>query len=293
MPVTDTTLTAPRPRPVAAVMSPSPAPTRTGARARGLLRRAMSMAAGPLLAVTAVLCLWQCAFALHLSATLPAPAAVGHDLAASWSSGVLAPALLHSLRRCLTGFLASAAIGVPMGLLLSTTAVLRTPIAPILSAIQALPAAALVPVAVMCMGNSESAVYAVVLLGAVPAIASGTLTSLDRIPPLLRRAGRSMGATGFGYVRHVLLPAALPGLVTALEQGWTFGWRALMTAELIAATPLPGIGHLLDDGRRSGRLSLVLAATAVILAIGVLVEAAAFAPVSRHVLRTRGLTTQA
>ncbi|MER8062320.1 MULTISPECIES: ABC transporter permease subunit [unclassified Streptomyces] len=199
---------------------------------------------------------------------------------------MLAPALLHSLQCCLLGFLASVTIGVPLSLLLSAARVIRTPIAPILSAIQSLPAAALVPVAVVCLGNSERAVCTVVLLGAVPAIATGTLASLDQIPPLLRRAGRSMGATGPTCIRHVLLPAALPGLVTALEQGWTFGWCALMTAELITATPLPGIGHLLDDGRRSGHLSQVLAATAVILAVGVLVESVAFAPARRYVLLT-------
>ncbi|MFD4659876.1 ABC transporter permease [Kitasatospora sp. NPDC058444] len=286
MPATENTLTVLRPRPAAPTRRTAPAGTARG-RDR---RRRTAAAAGPLSAAALVLCLWQLVCVLHLSATLPTPAAVGHDLAAAWSRGALAPALLGSLRRCLAGFLASMAIGVPLGLLLSAAPVLRTPIAPVLSAIQSLPAAALVPVAVVGLGNSERAVYTVVLLGAVPAIAAGTLASLDQVPPLLRRAGRSMGAAGPAYVRHILLPAALPGLLSALEQGWTFGWRALMTAELITATPLPGIGRLLDEGRKGGHLSQVLAATAVILAVGVLVESAVFAPLRRRALRQRGLT---
>jgi NitT/TauT family transport system permease protein len=246
-------------------------------------------AAPPLLAIVVVLVLWQAAYALNWSRTLPAPASVGHQLTDAWADGTLLPSLGHSLLRCLAGFTASAVIGVPLGLLLTRFAALRTVLGPILSSIQSLPAAALVPVAVIALGNSEGAVYAVVLLGAVPSIAVGVIAAVDQVPPLLLRAGKSMGAVGFGGAAHVLVPAALPGFVAALRQGWTFGWRALMTAELITATPLPGIGRMLDAGKQSGELSLVLAAVILILAVGVLVESAVFAPVERRVLHSRGL----
>ncbi|CAL9551375.1 ABC transporter permease [Streptomyces atacamensis] len=256
-------------------------------------RRLLAKAAPPLAAVALVLALWQTAYALNWSATLPSPAAVWGELAGAWSDGTLLPALGHSLLRCLVGFTASAAIGVPLGLLLTRMAPLRTVLGPILSAVQSLPAAALVPVAVIALGNSEGAVYAVVLLGAVPSIAVGVTTAVDQIPPLLLRAGRSMGAGGLRGAVHILVPAALPGFVAALRQGWTFGWRALMTAELITATPLPGIGRMLDAGRQGGELSLVLASVVLILAVGVLVESALFSPVERRVLRSRGLASAA
>ncbi|MDG9702383.1 ABC transporter permease [Streptomyces sp. DH37] len=256
-------------------------------------RRLLAMAAPPLAAVALVLALWQLAHVLNWSATLPAPAAVWGELAAAWSDGTLLPSLGHSMLRCLIGFAASAAIGVPLGLLLTRAAPLRTVLGPILSAVQSLPAAALVPVAVIALGNSEGAVYAVVLLGAVPSIAVGVTAAVDQIPPLLLRAGRSMGAGGLRGAVHVLVPAALPGFVTALRQGWTFGWRALMTAELITATPLPGIGRMLDAGRQSGELSLVLASVVLILAVGVVVESVLFAPMERRVLHSRGLATAA
>ncbi|MFH0246465.1 ABC transporter permease [Streptomyces sp. HK10] len=252
-------------------------------------RRILAKAAPPLAAAALVLALWQTAHTLTWSATLPAPAAVWGELAGTWADGTLPPALGHSLLRCLTGFAASAALGVPLGLLLTRVAPLRTVVGPILSAVQSLPAAALVPVAVIALGNSEAAVYTVVLLGAVPSITAGVTAAVDRIPPLLLRAGRSMGAGGLPGTVHILLPAALPGLVTALRQGWTFGWRALMTAELITATPLPGIGRILDAGRQDGELSLVLASVMLILAVGVAVETTLFSPVERRVLHNRGL----
>ncbi|PJE93798.1 ABC transporter permease [Streptomyces carminius] len=252
-------------------------------------RRVLAKVAPPLAAIALVLALWQTAHTLGWSATLPAPAAVWRELAGAWSDGTLLPALGHSLLRCLTGFAASVAIGVPLGLLLTRLAMLRTVLGPILSAVQSLPAAALVPVAVIALGNSEGAVYAVVLLGAVPSIAVGVTAAVDQVPPLLLRAGRSMGAGGLTGAVHVLVPAALPGFVTALRHGWTFGWRALMTAELITATPLPGIGRMLDAGRQSGEMSLVLASVVLILAVGVAVESALFSPVERRVLHSRGL----
>ncbi|MEE1926826.1 ABC transporter permease [Streptomyces sp. TRM 70351] len=253
-------------------------------------RRALAKATPPLLALAAVLVLWQLVHTLGWSARLPSPGAVAGELSASLSDGTLLPALGHSVLRCLIGFTASAALGVPLGVLLTRVAALRTVLGPVLSALQSLPAAALVPVAVIALGPSEGAVYAVVLLGAVPSIAVGVAAGINQVPPLLLRAGHSMGATGSRGALHVLLPAALPGLISALRQGWTFGWRALMTAELITATPLPGIGRMLAEGNAAESMSGVLAAVALILAVGVLVESALFTPLERRVLHSRGLT---
>ncbi|GAA1350689.1 ABC transporter permease [Streptomyces beijiangensis] len=205
------------------------------------------------------------------------------------SLGSLVPALGHSLFRTVLGFTASVLLGSAIGLLIRRYAPVRRGLSPVLSAIQSLPAAGLVPLAVLVLSESEQAVYAVVLLGAVPSVAMGLVGALDQIPPLLLRAGRTMGATGWDSVRYVLLPASLPGIVHALRQGWTFGWRALMTAELITETPLPGIGEILNTGKQTDDTALTLAAVGVILAVGVVVESAIFTPVERRVLRTRGL----
>ncbi|MFC9248106.1 ABC transporter permease [Streptomyces sp. NPDC057136] len=246
-------------------------------------------AVAPVLALLGVLLFWQAAYALHLSAALPSPTAVAASLAAAWRDGTLLPALGHSLLRTAAGFTASVLLGTLTGLLIHRVRAARSALSPVLSALQSLPAAGLVPLAVIVLGESEQAVYAVVLLGAVPSVALGLAGALGQIPPLLLRAGRSLGATGRDYARHILLPAALPGLVAALRHGWTFGWRALMTAELITATPLPGVGQLLNSGKQQADPALVLAAVVLILAVGIAVESAVFAPAERRVLRIRGL----
>ncbi|MFD6426922.1 ABC transporter permease, partial [Streptomyces sp. NPDC060198] len=221
--------------------------------------------------------------------TPPPPAAGATPRGAARRDGTLWPALGHSLLRTACGFTVSAVLGTLLGLLIHRVRAARGALAPVLSALQSLPAAGLVPLGVIVFGESEKAVYAVVLLGAVPSVALGVAGALGQIPPLLLRAGRSLGATGPALVRHILLPAALPGLVAALRQGWTFGWRALMTAELITATPLPGVGRLLNSGKENDDTALVLAAVLLVLAVGIVMESALFTPVERRVLRARGL----
>ncbi|MEY9997600.1 NitT/TauT family transport system permease protein [Streptomyces sp. V4I8] len=255
-------------------------------------RRTVKRTAAPLIALTSALALWQLAYTLRTPSGLVSPRAVASELLTLWQHGILLPALGHSLQRCAAGFTASAVIGSALGLIIHRYTSPRTALAPVLSALQSLPASALVPPAVIMLGESETAVYTVVLLGAVPSTAMGLVSALDQIPPLLRRAGTTMGATGLRAVRRVLLPAALPGLIAALRQGWTFGWRALMTAELITATPLPGIGRILNTGRQDNNLTLVIAAVTVTLAVGVLTEVLIFAPAERRILHKRGLGAQ-
>jgi NitT/TauT family transport system permease protein len=90
----------------------------------------------------------------------------------------------------------------------------------------------------------------------------------------------------------VILPAALPGYLAGLKQGWAFSWRSLMAAEIIAVggTIGFGLGSMLQQSRELADLAGVLGTILVILAIGVVIELLVFAPVERGLLRRRGLT---
>lgn len=87
------------------------------------------------------------------------------------------------------------------------------------------------------LGLNDSMMYAVILLGAVPSIANGLVSGVDQVPPLFLRVGRTLGATGLKGTWHVVMPAALPGYLAGLKQGWAFSWRSLMAAEIIASSP--------------------------------------------------------
>ena len=106
-----------------------------------------------------------------------------------------------------------------------------------------------------------------------------------------RRAGQVLGATGWKKIRHIVLPAAWPGFLAGLEQGWAFAWRSLMAAELIAVSPALGLGlgQMLDIGRQLGDMALVLGSIIMIMAVGVLVDRLIFSPLRQRTLRNRGL----
>ena len=247
----------------------------------------------PVVAIVIVLALWQAAYVLELKPhyQLPSPADVGHSLQEKWLDGTLLGYVWHSISRGALGFAASLVIGTPLGLLVARVRFVRAAIGPILSGLQSLPSVAWVPAAIIWFGLTDSTIYAVVLLGAVPSIANGLVSGVDRIPPLYLRAGRTIGATGIAGIRHILLPAALPGYIAGLKQGWAFSWRSLMAAELIATSPDlgTGLGQLLDQARVDQDMSLVLAAILLILIVGIGIELLIFAPIERRVLRSRGL----
>lgn len=92
----------------------------------------------------------------------------------------------------------------------------------ILVGLQQLPPVAWVPTAIIWFGLSDATIYAVVLLGAIPSITNGLLAGMDQIPPIYLRAGDVLGARGFNRIIRIVLPAAWPGYLAGLEQGWPF-----------------------------------------------------------------------
>jgi NitT/TauT family transport system permease protein len=257
-------------------------------------RRVWSAAWPVLLAVAVVLGAWELAVRLGLQerSVLPSPADVAGALGGRWRAGELQPALAYSLERVTLGFLLSAVAGIVLGVIVARVRAVRLPLQPVLTGLQALPAAALVPIAVIWFsgpgGIGDGVVYAVMLLGAAPSVAIGVVAGIDQIPPLLHRVGRVLGARRLTAARHIVVPAALPGVVNGLKNGWMFTWRALMTAEIIN-TGMHGIGSELNAARKSENVALVLGVTIVILAVGVVAERAVFGPAERAVLRRRGL----
>ncbi len=247
----------------------------------------------PALAIALVLVVWQLAYHFQVKPhyELPSAADVARSIRGMWLHGTLLGYVWTSLSRGALGFLAAVVVGTPLGLLVARVAPVRAAIGPILSGLQAMPSVAWVPAAVIWFGLDDATVYAVVLLGAVPSIANGLVAGVDQVPPLFLRAGRTLGASGARGVRHVLLPAALPGYLAGLKQGWAFSWRSLMAAEIIASSPQLGIGlgQLLENARTYSDMPGVLSAIALILAVGVGVELLVFRPLERRVLRGRGL----
>lgn len=247
----------------------------------------------PVVAVLLVLVVWQILVSAKVvdSYKLPAPSEVWSEVREAWLQGTLHEYIWTSVSRGLLGFLLALAIGTPLGLLVARVKFVRAAIGPILSGLQSLPSVAWVPPAVLWLGLNDRMMFAVILLGAVPSIANGLVSGVDQVPPLFLRAGRTLGATGLRGTWHIVMPAALPGYLAGLKQGWAFSWRSLMAAEIIASSPELGIGlgQLLENGRTANSMSMVFFAILLILIVGIAIDLLIFSPLERWVLRSRGL----
>jgi len=182
----------------------------------------------------------------------------------------------------------------PVGILVARVRWVRMAFGPLITGLQVLPSVAWVPAAILWFGLSDATTYFVILMGAIPSIINGLVAGVDQVPPLYRQVGRVLGANPVELVRHVILPAALPGYVAGLKQGWAFSWRSLMAAEIIAVGGQIGfgLGSMLQQGREMQDMTVVLVAILLILGVGIGVELIVFAPLERGLLRRRGLSAE-
>lgn len=181
-------------------------------------------------------------------------------------------------------------VGTLIGLAMAAASAVQRSIGTLMTGLQAIPPIAWLPLAILWFGFTERAVMLVVFVGGVPAVAIATAVSVRQVPPALVRAGRTLGAKGWRLQRTVVLPAAVPGYWTGLQQAWAVAWRALLAAELIRTGAARGLGHLLDASLNDP--AMILAVMVVIVIIGLGVDAL-FAVVDRRIRSRRGLLVTA
>jgi NitT/TauT family transport system permease protein len=243
-----------------------------------------------LLAIVLVLAVWEL---ITLTGwrkfVLKGPGPVFSDLWQQMQHGMLWSTIGWTMRSALTGYLVALVIGSVVGLLVARIKPLRAAVGSIITGLQTMPSVAWAPFAIILFGENNSAILFVVILGAAPSIANGLISGVDYTPPLLLRAGKTLGLRGFALYRYLILPASLPAYVAGLKQGWAFAWRSLMAAELfIAIIGQISIGQQLSVDQQSldfaGASSMII----VILVIGIVVDMI-FTKADLAVRRRRGL----
>ncbi|WP_164010720.1 ABC transporter permease [Pyxidicoccus trucidator] len=218
----------------------------------------------------------------------PGPLTVGKSLLAMVGDGRMAEATLRSLGRLGRAYLMSVAIGVPLGLLMARLSFFRNGVKPFVMGLQALPSICWLPLALLWFGLTDTAILFVVVMGSVLGIAIATEDSVKGVDPQLVRVASTLGVTGLRFQFGVMLPAALPGIVTGLKLGWSFAWRALLAGELLFVSG--GLGQLLTVGRELMDVSQVMAVMVAIILIGITVDRVLFQTVEGRLRRRWGLT---
>jgi NitT/TauT family transport system permease protein len=265
-------------------------PAREPAGPGRIARRAWAAAWPKLLAIALVLALWELVTLSgwkHL--VLKGPGPVFSDLWGQMQHAQLWSTIGVTMSTAAIGYAAALIIGSVAGMLVARIPPLRAAVGSIITGLQAMPSVAWAPFAIILFGETTSAIRFVVILGAAPSIANGLITGVDYTPPLLLRAGKTMGLRGVALYRYLILPASLPAFVAGMKQGWAFAWRSLMAAELfIAIIGQISIGQQLSVDQQdldfAGASSMII----VILVIGIVVDTL-FTKADLAIRRRRGL----
>ena len=210
---------------------------------------------------------------------IPSPWEVGEYLMTAAEDGTLWTACYVTLKRLLQGYTFGLFVGIPLGLLMARYLLLQDTVGIAALGLQALPSVCWAPLAILWFGQTEKAMFFIVVMGSVWSIALATETGVKLVPPLLIRAAKTMGSKGLHLWLKVILPAAFPFIISGMKQGWAFAWRSLMAAEVyITVLTGFGLGNLLHFGRELHAMEAVIGVMFVIMAIGLLIDQLIFSP---------------
>ena len=188
---------------------------------------------------------------------LPAPSDVVQTLVVMGPQELLRH-MLASTGRVASGFALGAGLGLLLGAVVGLSRRSEDLLNPTFQALRAIPSLAWVPLLLLWLGIDEASKVVLIAIGAFFPVYMGVSSGFRDVDRKLVEVGQMYGLGPVAMVRRVLLPAALPPILTGLRNGLSLSWMFMVAAELIAATQ--GLGYLLTDGRETGRADIVLAA---------------------------------
>ena len=202
---------------------------------------------------------------------LPTPgevAMVGADLL---RDGSLARHLATSLVRVGEGFGLAALAALALGILTGLSTPLRHALEPLVELVRPIPPLAFLPMFLVWFGLGEASKVAFIGYTTFFPMFVGVAASVLRVDVMLLRAAASLGGSRLDLLRHVVLPAALPGIVVALRLGFGLALFVIVGAEFMGADA--GLGHLIMEGRSFFNPAQIVVGALVLGALGSLVNA--------------------
>lgn len=197
--------------------------------------------------------------------------------------GTLATNVVTSVGRFAMGYALSVVVGLALGLVMAGSSTAASLMLPVLRFLYPIPGLAWTPLVIMWCGLGEKAVVTLIFLSAVWPVLYGAYDGFRHIPVHYLNASRQFGATWPIRVRKVMLPAALPILVSSLRISHGVGWRAIIGAEMIAA--LSGLGYMLHMAGELRRPDVVVVGMIVIAIISVVLDRILFEPIENRLAR--------
>jgi sulfonate transport system permease protein len=196
---------------------------------------------------------------------LPAPSQILDTLRDLGAQG-LAGHIVASTLRVAAGFAAGAVLAVLLGAAVGLSRHAEVLLDPSFQALRAIPSLAWVPLLLLWLGIDEAPKIVLIAIGAFFPVYMGVASGIRGVDRKLIEVARLYRLSNVALTRRVLLPAALPSILTGLRNGLSLAWMFMVAAELIAASK--GLGYLLSDGRETSRADIVLAAIFLLAILG-------------------------
>lgn len=255
---------------------------------RWLVRQPAWRTLGPFVPIAA---LWALAVELEIfpRAFFPGPLEVLRAFGSLIYKGVLPQYLQDSVVRLAVGTGVGVLAGVPFGILIGLHTRSYRFFWPLVIFFQAIGDIAWLPILLIWFGFTLTTMTFVIVYTVVFPVIFNTALGVRTVPLEMVRAAQSLGAPRWRILADVVLPGALPNVVTGLRNGLGYGWRALIAAEIIVGTS--GIGFMMFDARRSGSVVEMLLGMIVLGILWYVVDGGILAPLERATIQRWGMVT--
>lgn len=213
---------------------------------------------------------------------------------AFWSNittGVLPSRVWLSIQILLEGYGAGIALAAIFTGIASTTQIGTDLLEVLTSMFNPLPSIALLPLALIWFGLGSGSLVFILIHSVLWSVALNTHTGFKSVSPTLRMVGSNYGLSGLRYIAKILIPAALPNILTGMKIGWAFAWRTLIAAELVfgASSGSGGLGWFIYENKNNLEIPAVFAGLFTVILIGLAVEQLIFQTVTRLTVQRWGM----
>lgn len=199
--------------------------------------------------------------------------------------------VLASIRRLVLGFIVAAITGVTLGLAAGLSRRISDFLGPLTTFLNAISGIAWVPLAIAWFGTGTSMVVFIIWNSAFFLIFGNTMLGVRLVPTVLENGLLTLGASKTQVIRQVILPGAMPYVMSGLRSGLGFGWRAVIAAELVGANS--GLGQWIFIAQEFARTDIIIASALSIGAIGMIMDRWILAPLEKRTIERWGLVETA